>query len=64
MMHFIRHGMRQQKNARCGDLMRLRGGANSKNQSGIIAAYGGVTAENCRAMSEFLATSIHGEWFL
>lgn len=63
MMHFMRHETRQQNKARCGDLMRLRGGENCKNQSGIIAAYGTVTAKNCPEMSEFLATSIHGEWF-
>jgi len=64
MMHFIRHEMRQQRKARCGDLMRLRGGANSKNQADILAAYGVVAAENCRVMSEFLATSINKECFL
>jgi hypothetical protein len=56
--------MRQQRKARCGDLMPLRGGANSKNQADILAAYGAVAAENCRVMSEFLATSINKECFL
>jgi hypothetical protein len=64
MTHFIRHEMRQQRKARCGDLMPLRGGTNSKNQAEILAAYGAVAAENCRAMSEFLATSINKECFL
>jgi hypothetical protein len=44
--------------------MSLRGGANSKNQADILAAYGAVAAENCRVMSEFLATSINKECFL
>jgi hypothetical protein len=61
--------MRQQRKARCGDLMSLQGGANSKNQADILAAYGAGAAENCRrencrAMSEFLATSINKECFL
>jgi len=64
MMHFIRHEMRQQRKARCGDLMSLQGGANSKNQADILAAYGAGAAENRLVMSEFLATSINKECFL